>query len=141
MPAVPGLIRNGALPYGNAVGGSRSLWRPAKPMGVSSHREAAYLLKALLVSDLEYRQTMAVGKVRSTLDNWISLEHKAGLGESLDLYYGGANGRPLLDGPSRLAAVRRVREILSAGYQSCRPREFVLNSLSIVEAALKRETS
>lgn len=141
MPAVPGLIRNGALPYGNAVGGSRSLWRPAKPMGVSSHREAAYLLKALLVYDLEYRQTMAVGKVRSTLDNWISLEHKAGLGESLDLYYGGANGRPLLDGPSRLAAVRRVREILSAGYQSCRPREFVLNSLSIVEAALKRETS
>jgi len=141
MPAVPWVIRNGALPYGGAVGGSRSLWRPAIPMAVAAHREAASLLRSLSVSNLEYRQTMAVGRVRSTLDDWISLEHKAGRGESLDLYYGGANGKLLPDGPSKLAAVRRIREILSVGYQACRPKEEVLTRLVVLEAALQKENS
>lgn len=137
MPAVPGVIRKGSLPYGGVVGGSRSQWRPAVKMAVEAHREIAALLRSLSVSELEYRQTMAVGKVRSTLDDWISLEHKASFGESLNFYYGGANGAFLPDVRSRLSAVRRVCEILTAGYQACRPRDDMLTRLASIEAALQ----
>lgn len=138
MPAVSGVVRNRALPYGGAVGGSRSQWRPAVPMAVDGHREIASLLRSLSISDLEYRQTIAVGKVRSTLDDWIAMEHKAGLGASLDLYYGGPNGALLRDAKSKLAAVQRVRDILSRGYEACRPKKLLLNQLASVEAALQK---
>lgn len=138
MPAYHGAVYRGALPYGATRGGEVSSWRPATRMPLAMHLTLGPLVAALATSDLPSVAHRAVGRVRTTLDDWLQMEYNQHemSGEQFAAAYYGNQPRPIAGTTEQLAALRRVIEGLQHGYAECAPRRQLLQRLAKAEAAL-----
>jgi hypothetical protein len=142
-PVVPGRVKNGALPYGTALGGPQALWRPAKRMPLDAHKELAWLLRGLEALSLRDPDHERIGVVKCTLDDWVQKEYPSSveMPDALfrELYYGGERVEGLGE-LSPVQAVERVREVLAEHYNDCAPLRAMLRSLATLARHLEADS-
>jgi hypothetical protein len=139
MPAYHGEVHRGALPYGAARGGDVSRWRPAKRMPLEMHLTLGPLVAALANSELPSVAHRAVGRVRTTLDDWLQMEYnrdEMSVEQFEAAYYGHKRLRPITGITEQIEAFRRVIDVLQQGYAECAPRRQMLKRLTKAQAAL-----
>lgn len=133
-PVVAGRVKNGALPYGGIMVGPGVCWRPARQIPLDVHRQLASLLRGLEAIGLPSRDHDAVEWAKCTLDDWVQREFtQQELPNDVfhTLYYG-SESPGSLGGLSPVAALERVRTLLSKHYNDCVPLRSMLRSLDTV---------
>lgn len=131
MPALRGVVRDNALPYGASRGGMTSRWRPAKALPLETHLKIGPLLAALANSELPALALRSIGQVRSELDDWLQMEYPGAemTAEQFHAAYYGEH-RPAISGKAaQLAALDQVIQAIRVGYPACRPQRSVIERL------------
>jgi hypothetical protein len=143
MPAPRGVARNGALPYGGRGAGQSSLWRPAIRMSLDTHLTIGPLLYALDHELFPGPQRRTIGRVRSTLDDWLQLEYPGDemSSEQFNEAYYGKYREPIVARAAQLDAIRSIATKLRDGYPSCVPRDKLISLLANVETRLGKSAS
>jgi hypothetical protein len=126
------------IPY--SYGPGESLRRPAGQMGVKVHKQAGRIIKAVMKSGkLPYAVYRRMNSLRSTLEDWMSLEIDRGEPagrEFFDVYYD--NG-PVDSHYQELASTRagiiaileELRQMLRSAYPDCAPLRRQLGRIDV----------
>jgi hypothetical protein len=113
------------IPYRYDLGSSPR--RPAGELGVDGHIEAGRILKAALRSRrLPDAACWRLESLRSTLEDWMSLEIGLRQLENFEVYYGEAEGDALYrdrasTSAGMLAILGNLKQLLRAAYPDCAP--------------------
>lgn len=120
--------------------------RPAAEMGVLQHKEAGRILKAVLNSgDISGGAFERLNKVRSTLEDWLSLEidrKQLDGREFFEVYYSSATG----DEPYHIRAKSRssllgmlasLKKMLKGAYPDCAPLRQQLHRIDMSTSSIK----
>ncbi|MBI5121298.1 MAG: DUF5623 domain-containing protein [Rhodospirillales bacterium] len=117
-----------SVPYSYNVGTSRR--RPRGEMGIEGHIEAGRMIKAALASKQRpYAVYNRMNSVRSTLEDWMSLEIGRGKMEGpefFDVYYNGLEdndpfGKMAATRAGLIALLGDLKKKLQAAYPNCAP--------------------
>jgi len=128
---------NGATPYGGAPG-IPSRWRPTKAMAFELHQQLGALIKGLS-RGFSWRVSKKLSLIRSALDDWSLMEHKAQHGESAyDLYYGSSSGLVGDTDAKRSQLLTAARAIIERGYEDCKPRRELLAVIDTANNEVER---
>lgn len=132
--------RKGALPYGASRGGETSLWRPVKRMSLEMHLQLGPVMAALN-GGFNGVASGIIGRVRSTLDDWLQMEYpgedEMTSAQFHDAYYG-THREPVEGQQNQLAALDCAIGLLRSGYADCAPRNEMIDQLKRVHDQLMR---
>lgn len=128
--------RLGATPYGGGFG-TRSRWRPIKPMAPALHMELGAILYRLADFDVPWKvQERLHTTFRSELENWANYEYP---GEDIgyQAYYGQEAMQRFKTRQEHVAGAKRAKEIVVAGYNDCKPKRELIAAIEKYAAALE----
>jgi hypothetical protein len=131
----------GAVQYRREAG-YPSLWRPESPLSKQDHKLVGAQLQCLMISPMPVKAYEKIRSWCSTLEDWMYSEYRnADRGEGFDdTYYGGKPSTYSTDA-EQLAALERIRAILTKGYVECKPRRDLLKDLEIAKAIIVRQAT
>jgi hypothetical protein len=127
-----------SVPYSYQFGSFRR--RPAGEIGIEGHIEAGRIIKAVLLSDQwPYGVYRRMNSLRSTLEDWMSLEIRRGQLEGrefFDVYYGESEGnvpyQEMAKSRSGIVAILGdLKQKLQVAYPDCAPLRQQLNRIDM----------
>ncbi|WP_259369674.1 DUF5623 domain-containing protein [Pseudomonas asiatica] len=139
MPPPQGVERDGAVPCGPGEPGFRSRWRPARRMDLDKHLQVGPILENFPFSMI-FSPTSPLIDVRITLNKWFEEEYEDAELPDKQMrqdYYSPAP-TPIRGAADVLAGLGVVRQMVSDGYQDCKPKKDLLDRLDRCEEWVRR---
>lgn len=133
------------VPY--SFGPGLTARRPAGKMGIDGHIEAGRIIKAVLRSNRSnYAIDGRMNSLRSTLENWMTLETSRGELEGrefFDIYYSEAEGdapyREMVKSRSGIVAILgNLKRMLQAAYPDCAPLRKQLHRIDMSLSLIRK---
>ena len=139
LPPPQGVERDGAVPCGPGEPGFRSRWRPARRMDLDKHLQVGPILENFPFSMI-FSPTSPLIDVRITLNKWFEEEYEDAELPDKQMrqdYYSPAP-TPIRGAADVLAGLGVVRQMVSDGYQDCKPKKDLLDRLDRCEEWVRR---
>ncbi|HET6407817.1 MAG TPA: DUF5623 domain-containing protein, partial [Chthoniobacteraceae bacterium] len=137
-----------SVPYNYGPGSRRR--RPAGALGIEGHIEAGRLIKAVLQSrQRPYGVYRRMNSLRSTLEDWMSLEIRRGQldgPEFFDVYYREDDGDEAYQTQAKsrsgiVTVLLELKEKLEAAYPDCAPLRQQIRRISMSVSLIEKMTS
>lgn len=140
MPTPQGVERAGAVPFGHGLAGYPSRWRPKRRMDLEKHLHIGPIMSSLMVSVFMAWSGRRLGRIVGTLSSWFQYEYE-------DAELPSKEARQVYDQPNptiirgtanQLSALAEVKQVIVEGYQDCKPKKELLESIDKADRWIRR---